>query len=103
MEIIDALPDTETASVEQFNPTQPAALAVQAVPLATFNPWHGLGAEPFPAAIADVLLAPADPATIKIRPDGLIYVPAVHWRRRLTQANSRGPILLKASSCGCRC
>jgi len=51
-----------------------------------FNPWHGLGSNPLHPDIQKILLAPIDESKIKIRPDGLIYMPGVFWRRRLIEA-----------------
>lgn len=37
--------------------------------------FHGLGAEPFPKEIADVLLAPLDPESIEIKPGEWRFMP----------------------------
>lgn len=68
----------------EVDESQPSAL----VPYqsAQFNPWRGLGSSPLHPDIQKILLAPIDESKIKIRPDGLIYIPGVFWRRRLIEA-----------------
>lgn len=52
--------------------------------------FHGLSAEPFPKEAAEVLLAPINPEWIEIKPDGIIYLPEIHYRRILNKAFGPG-------------
>lgn len=44
----------------------------------------------------EILFAPVDPDTVEIRPDGLIYLPAMEYREKLCQAFGVGWALLPA-------
>ncbi|KAH0840304.1 putative mitochondrial genome maintenance protein [Lanmaoa asiatica] len=52
--------------------------------------YYGLSVEAFPREIADVLLAPIDEMDIEIKPDGLIYLPEIKYRRILNKAFGPG-------------
>ncbi|KNE65834.1 hypothetical protein AMAG_09805 [Allomyces macrogynus ATCC 38327] len=52
--------------------------------------YHGMSQKPFPDAVADVLMAPLDPADVEIKPDGLIYLPEIKYRRILNRAFKPG-------------
>ncbi|KAJ7658937.1 mitochondrial genome maintenance MGM101-domain-containing protein [Mycena rosella] len=52
--------------------------------------YHGLSEQAFSKEIADVLLAPLDPMDIEIKPDGLIYLPEIKYRRVLNRAFGPG-------------
>ncbi|KAG0637450.1 mitochondrial genome maintenance MGM101 protein [Tuber brumale] len=52
--------------------------------------FHGLSTEPFSKEAADVLLAPVDPEDIEIKPDGIIYLPEIKYRRILNKAFGPG-------------
>ena len=52
--------------------------------------FHGLSLEPFPPETAKALLAPVDPSDIEIKPDGIIYLPEIKYRRILNQAFGPG-------------
>lgn len=52
--------------------------------------FHGLSAEPFPKEAADVLLAPTDPEEVEIKPDGILYLPEIKYRRILNRAFGPG-------------
>lgn len=52
--------------------------------------FHGLGNEAFPKEAADVLLAPVNPEIVEIKPDGIIYLPEIHYRRILNRAFGPG-------------
>ncbi|GAA94346.1 uncharacterized protein L969DRAFT_96514 [Mixia osmundae IAM 14324] len=52
--------------------------------------FSGLSVEPFSAEIANVLLEPLDPEDIEIKPDGLLYLPEIKYRRILNQAFGPG-------------
>ncbi|KAF9006719.1 mitochondrial genome maintenance MGM101-domain-containing protein [Cyathus striatus] len=74
-------------------PFEPAALpTVTAVDGATdwSKSYHGLSTEAFSKEIADVLLAPIEPLDVEIKPDGLIYLPEIKYRRVLNKAFGPG-------------
>ncbi|KAJ7083700.1 mitochondrial genome maintenance protein [Mycena belliarum] len=52
--------------------------------------YSGLSQQAFSKEIADVLLAPLDPMDIEIKPDGLIYLPEIKYRRVLNRAFGPG-------------
>lgn len=52
--------------------------------------FHGLSTEPFSKEAADILLAPVDPEDVEIKPDGIIYLPEIKYRRILNKAFGPG-------------
>lgn len=52
--------------------------------------FHGLGNQAFPKEAADVLLAPIDPNIVEIKPDGIVYLPEIHYRKILNRAFGPG-------------
>jgi hypothetical protein len=52
--------------------------------------FHGLSAEPFSNEIADVLQTPLKDDDIEIKPDGIIYLPEIKYRRVLNKAFGPG-------------
>jgi Mitochondrial genome maintenance MGM101 len=52
--------------------------------------FHGLSVQPFSKEAADVLLAPIDPGDVEIKPDGIIYLPEIKYRRILNRAFGPG-------------
>lgn len=52
--------------------------------------FHGLSAEPFPKEAAAILLADTDPEEVEIKPDGIIYLPEIKYRRILNRAFGPG-------------
>ncbi|RDK44399.1 mitochondrial genome maintenance MGM101 [Aspergillus phoenicis ATCC 13157] len=52
--------------------------------------FHGLSATPFPKECADILLAPTDPEEVEIKPDGILYLPEIKYRRILNKAFGPG-------------
>jgi len=52
--------------------------------------YSGLSQQPFPKEIADVLLAPVDSRDVEIKPDGLLYLPEIKYRRVLNKAFGPG-------------
>jgi len=46
--------------------------------------------EPFSKEIADVLLKPIDPKDVEIKPDGILYLPEIKYRRIMNQAFGPG-------------
>lgn len=52
--------------------------------------FHGLSTEPFSKEAAEVLLAPLNPLDVEIKPDGIIYLPEIKYRRILNKAFGPG-------------
>lgn len=52
--------------------------------------FHGLSSEAFPKEAADILLKELNPEWIEIKPDGIIYLPEIHYRRILNRAFGPG-------------
>ncbi|KAF6233832.1 hypothetical protein HO173_008044 [Letharia columbiana] len=52
--------------------------------------FHGLSNEAFSPEAAKVLLAPIEPDEIEVKPDGIIYLPEIKYRRILNQAFGPG-------------
>ncbi|KAH8118413.1 mitochondrial genome maintenance MGM101 [Phellopilus nigrolimitatus] len=52
--------------------------------------YSGLSVEPFAKEASDVLQAPLDPFDVEIKPDGLIYLPEIKYRRILNKAFGPG-------------
>lgn len=52
--------------------------------------FHGLSDAPFSKEAANVLLKPIDPNDVEVKPDGIIYLPEIKYRRILNQAFGPG-------------
>lgn len=52
--------------------------------------FHGLSTTPFSPETAAVLMQPLDPYDIEIKPDGIIYLPEIKYRRILNKAFGPG-------------
>ncbi|KAI0314466.1 mitochondrial genome maintenance MGM101-domain-containing protein [Amylostereum chailletii] len=52
--------------------------------------YHGLSTQPFSTEISDVLLAPIEPLDVEMKPDGMIYLPEIKYRRILNKAFGPG-------------
>lgn len=52
--------------------------------------FHGLSVEPFSKEAADILLAPLETDDVEIKPDGIIYLPEIKYRRILNKAFGPG-------------
>ncbi|EGV65090.1 hypothetical protein CANTEDRAFT_113453 [Yamadazyma tenuis ATCC 10573] len=59
-------------------------------PINWSDSFHGLGVAPFPREVSDVLLAPLNEEDIEIKPDGLLYLPEIKYRRILNRAFGPG-------------
>lgn len=82
-------------SPETPSPTSASASAPDASSLSNASPdwttsYHGLSAQPFSADAAAILLQPTDPEDVEIKPDGIIYVPEIKYRRILNRAFGPG-------------
>ncbi|KAF8638542.1 hypothetical protein AX17_002085 [Amanita inopinata Kibby_2008] len=52
--------------------------------------YYGLSTQAFSREIADILLAPLEQQNIEIKPDGLLYLPEIKYRRILNKAFGPG-------------
>ncbi|KAI9490920.1 mitochondrial genome maintenance MGM101-domain-containing protein [Zychaea mexicana] len=52
--------------------------------------YYGLSTQPFSAEVSDILMQPLEPADIEIKPDGMIYLPEIKYRRILNKAFGPG-------------
>ena len=52
--------------------------------------FHGLSTESFPKEAADILLAPIESNDVEVKPDGIIYLPEIKYRRILNRAFGPG-------------
>jgi len=52
--------------------------------------YFGLSTQPFSAEIAEILQAPLDPEDVEMKPDGIIYLPEIKYRRILNKAFGPG-------------
>ncbi|GAA6038597.1 hypothetical protein JCM8097_009439 [Rhodosporidiobolus ruineniae] len=91
---------TAFPSTPAFAPA-PSSAAPPAVAADAFTPapadqidwstsWHGLSAAPFTREQAQILMRPLEQVEIEIKPDGLIYLPEILYRRILNKAFGPG-------------
>ena len=52
--------------------------------------FHGLSSQAFPKEAADILLAPIPVDDVEVKPDGIIYLPEIKYRRILNKAFGPG-------------
>lgn len=52
--------------------------------------FHGLSTEAFSKEAAQALLAPIEPDDIEVKPDGIVYLPEIKYRRILNKAFGPG-------------
>ena len=52
--------------------------------------YSDLAANPFPDNVIKVLSNPIDPLDVEVKPDGILYVPEIKYRRLLMQAFGPG-------------
>lgn len=48
--------------------------------------FHGVSSRPVTAAQFEALMRPLEVADIEVKPDGIIYLPEIRYRRRLNEA-----------------
>ncbi|KAK3994519.1 mitochondrial genome maintenance protein MGM101 [Cladorrhinum sp. PSN332] len=52
--------------------------------------FHGLSTVPFSPETAQILMKPLDPSDVEVKPDGIIYLPEIKYRRILNTAFGPG-------------
>lgn len=89
----DATPFVEKASV----PTPQERVSFHDAPVISqkegidwSDSFHGLGQASFSKEVTDILLAPLANEDIEIKPDGLLYLPEIKYRRILNRAFGPG-------------
>lgn len=55
-----------------------------------YTSWYGIGSQPFDANVQEALGQALDPLDIEIKPDGLIYLPEIKYRRILNKGFGAG-------------
>lgn len=64
------------------------------IPVVTSTNWgssfEGMSTQPFPREVSDILEAPINEADVEIKPDGLLYLPEIKYRRILNKAFGPG-------------
>ncbi|QLL32474.1 hypothetical protein HG536_0C06430 [Torulaspora globosa] len=55
-----------------------------------YTSWYGIGAKPFDATVQKQLADSLQPEDIEVKPDGLIYLPEIKYRRILNKAFGAG-------------
>ncbi|KAL3231537.1 Uncharacterized protein RNJ44_00572 [Nakaseomyces bracarensis] len=79
-----------------LEPAEPQAAAVAVTTNSTsssidwYSSWHGLGSKPFDDTVQKALASSLAPTDIEIKPDGLIYLPEIKYRRVLNKAFGAG-------------
>lgn len=54
------------------------------------DPYYGISDKPFSPEICNILMEPIDPNDVEIKPDGIIYLPEIKYRRVLNRAFGPG-------------
>ncbi|KAL1888998.1 hypothetical protein Sste5346_009178 [Sporothrix stenoceras] len=75
---------------EATGPAQGPAVDPLAPPVDWSASFHGLSTTPFSPEVARVLMTPIDPLDIEIKPDGILYLPEIKYRRILNLAFGPG-------------
>ncbi|KAF4780962.1 hypothetical protein HER10_EVM0005096 [Colletotrichum scovillei] len=82
-------PQTQTSDTQQQQTPQ-TQQAQQQQPIDWSTSYHGLGTARFPKEVVDILLQPVNPSDVEVKPDGIIYLPEIKYRRILNQAFGPG-------------
>lgn len=81
---------TKTASSSFAFHDAPALAQTQNGAIDWSDSFHGLGQQAFPKEASEILLAPLQNEDIEIKPDGLLYLPEIRYRRILNRAFGPG-------------
>ncbi|KAI9618051.1 hypothetical protein KEM48_006838, partial [Puccinia striiformis f. sp. tritici PST-130] len=91
-----------STSVEDLHPLPSSTNIPESGPTFDLNPdlgdatvdwsrsFSGLSSKPFDKEVSDILLAPLDPLDVEIKPDGVVYLPEIKYRRILNRAFGPG-------------
>lgn len=84
-------PSSQTQTSDQTQQQQPQQQQQQQQqPIDWSTSYHGLGTARFPKEVVDILLQPVNPSDVEVKPDGIIYLPEIKYRRILNQAFGPG-------------
>ena len=92
-------PAAKAASIDDQSPIQDMTTGLADEPLLLdedsrqvdwTRSFHGLSAEPFSKEAAEVLMAPIPFDDVEVKPDGIIYLPEIKYRRILNKAFGPG-------------
>ncbi|KAI0531581.1 mitochondrial genome maintenance MGM101 [Xylaria digitata] len=96
----EPLPDAPTATTPSPSPSPNPSHADAATAISNGNgnggpidwasSYHGLGTSAFSSETATILQARLDPEDIEVKPDGIIYLPEIKYRRILNAAFGPG-------------
>ena len=76
---------------DRADPPAPETTAIAPVSVPQFaRGFEGMATEPFPEAARRVLAEPINPNDVEIKPDGIVFLPGVAWRRILIRAFGAG-------------
>lgn len=89
MSVNGATVDT-TALTRGATEARAAAAPVAAPPAQYATGFEGAACAPFPPEAAAVLGAPVSPEEVEVKPNGIVYLPGVAYRRILTRAFGAG-------------
>ncbi|CAK7568292.1 MAG: hypothetical protein SEPTF4163_006279 [Sporothrix epigloea] len=81
---------SETPLPDAVGPALGPAADPNAPPVDWSSSFHGLSTTRFSAEIAQVLMTPINPQDIEIKPDGILYLPEIKYRRILNAAFGPG-------------
>lgn len=84
-------PDSLSNTIKSFGDSPAVGYSSEpGAPINWSDSFHGLGTGPFPKQVSEILLAPIDSDDIEIKPDGLLYLPEIKYRRILNRAFGPG-------------
>ncbi|THH18194.1 hypothetical protein EW146_g2733 [Bondarzewia mesenterica] len=68
----------------------PLPAGESAAPTDWSRSYHGLSIQPFSKEVSETLMAPVDLLDVEMKPDGMIYLPEIKYRRVLNKAFGPG-------------
>lgn len=87
----DSEQSSSSNTIKSFSDSPAITSSLEAgSPINWSDSFHGLGTVPFPKEVSDILLAPIENDDIEIKPDGLLYLPEIKYRRILNRAFGPG-------------
>ncbi|KAL0581119.1 hypothetical protein V5O48_000908 [Marasmius crinis-equi] len=86
----DTAPSSSTSTSSDPTPTDSLSTTSNDSATDWSRSYSGLSERPFSKEAADVLLAPIEPNDIEMKPDGMIYLPEIKYRRILNRAFGPG-------------
>lgn len=87
---IAALTTSSPSLTGNGNANPASAVDENGNPIDWSSSFHGLSTSAFSPEAAAVLMAPIDPQDVEIKPDGIVYLPEIKYRRILNKAFGPG-------------